>query len=51
MGTIDIGIANAAMRVVRQSRMNSRIVKLTSTPASSRWNFTSSIEFSMRPSS
>ena len=44
---IEVGIASVAITVVRQSRMNSRIVAETSTPASSRWNFTSSIDFRM----
>ena len=44
---IDVGIASVAITVVRQSRMNRRIVAETSTPASSRWNFTSSIDFRM----
>ena len=47
VGMIDVGIARVAIRVVRQSRMNRRIVAETSTPASSRWNFTSSIDFLM----
>ena len=47
VGMIDVGIASVAITVVRQSRMNSRIVAETSTPASSRWNFTSSIDFLM----
>ena len=47
VGTIDVGIASVAITVVRQSRMNSRIVAETSTPASRRWNFTSSIDFLM----
>ena len=45
VGTIDVGMAKVAISVVRQSRMNSRIVSETSTAASSRWNFTSCIEF------
>ena len=44
---IEVGIASVAMSVVRQSRMNRRIVAETSTAASSRWNFTSSIDFLM----
>jgi hypothetical protein len=47
VGMIDVGIASVAMIVVRQSRMNSRIVAETSTAASSRWNFTSSIDLTM----
>ena len=47
VGMIDVGIASVAIRVVRQSRMNSRIVAETSTAARSRWNFTSSIDFLM----
>ena len=47
VGMIEVGIASVAMSVVRQSRMNSRIVSETSTPASSRWNFTSSIDLRM----
>ena len=47
VGTIDVGMASVAMSVVRQSRMKSRIVRLTRTAASSRWNFTSSIDASM----
>ena len=47
VGMIDVGIASVAISVVRQSRMNSRIVAETSTAASSRWNFTSSIDFLM----
>ncbi len=37
-------MAVLAMSVVRQSRMNSRIVNATSSAATTRWNFTSSIE-------
>ena len=44
---IDVGIESVAMSVVRQSRMNSRIVRLTSTAASSRCTCTSWIEFSI----
>ena len=44
---IEVGIASVAIRVVRQSRMNSRIVAETSTAASIRWNLTSSIDFRM----
>jgi len=33
---IEVGMAMVAMTVVRQSRMNSRMVPATSTPASSR---------------
>ncbi len=40
-----MGIAIVAITVVRQSRMKSKIVADTRTPASSRWNFTSSIDF------
>ena len=47
VGMIDVGIASVAITVVRQSRMNSRIVAETSTAASRRWNFTSSIDFLM----
>ncbi len=42
---IEVGIARVAITVVRQSRMNRRIVAETSTAASRRWNFTSSIDF------
>ena len=45
VGMIDVGIARVAMTVVRQSRMNRRIVAETSPAASRRWNFTSSIDF------
>ncbi len=38
VGTIDVGMAKVAISVVRQSRMNSRIVSETSTAAKSRWN-------------
>ncbi len=48
VGMIEVGIASVAMTVVRQSRMNMRIVAETSTAASRRWNFTSSIDFSMK---
>ena len=44
---IDVGMASVAISVVRQSRMNSRMVADTSTAASSRWNFTSSIDSRM----
>ena len=44
---IEVGIESVAMSVVRQSRMKSRIVRLTSTAASRRWVCTSWIEFSM----
>ena len=47
VGMIEVGIASVAMTVVRQSRMNMRIVAETSAAASRRWNFTSSIDFSM----
>ena len=47
VGMIEVGMASVAMSVVRQSRMNSRIVAETRTAASSRWNFTSSIDFLM----
>jgi hypothetical protein len=46
---IDVGIASVAMTVVRQSRMNSRIVAETSTAASSRWNSPSSIGLDDEP--
>ena len=36
VGTIEVGIASVAIIVVRQSRMNSRIVRLTRIAASSR---------------
>jgi len=36
VGMIDVGMARVAIRVVRQSRMNKRIVAETSTPARSR---------------
>ena len=35
---IEVGMASVAMIVVRQSRMKSRIVRPTSTAASTRWN-------------
>ncbi len=41
-------MASVAISVVRQSRMNSRMVSETSTAASSRWNFTSSIDLRMK---
>ena len=44
---IDVGMESVAMSVVRQSRMKSRIVRLTRTAARSRWVWTSWIEFSM----
>ena len=47
VGMIDVGMASVAISVVRQSRMNRRIVAETSTAARSRWNFTSSIDFLM----
>ncbi len=47
VGMIEVGMARVAIRVVRQSRMNSKIVSETSPAASRRWNFTSSIEFLM----
>ncbi len=47
VGIIDVGIASVAIRVVRQSRMKSRMVAETSTAASSRWNLTSSMDFLM----
>ena len=45
VGMIEVGMARVAMTVVRQSRMNRRIVAETSTAASRRWNLTSSIDF------
>ncbi len=39
--TIDAGMARVAMMVVLRSRMKSRIVRLTSTAARSKWTFTS----------
>ena len=47
VGMIDVGMASVAISVVRQSRMNSRIVAETRTAARRRWNFTSSIDFLM----
>ena len=41
---IEVGIATAQMSVARRLEMKSITVRLTSTPASTRWNFTSSIE-------
>ena len=40
---IDAGIAEVAIRVVRQSLMNPRIVSETRPAARSRWNWTSSM--------
>ena len=46
---IEVGIAKVAINVVRQSRMNSRMVAPTRMAASNKWNFTSSIEARMKP--
>ena len=47
VGMIDVGMARVAIRVVRQSRMKSRMVADTRAAARSRWNLTSSIDFLM----
>ena len=48
VGTIDVGIASVAMSVVRQSRMNNKIVSETKTAARSIWSFTARIELRTR---
>ena len=47
VGMIEVGMARVAINVVRQSRMNKRIVAETRTTARRRWNLTSSIDFLM----